>query len=116
MKDHMKSEMDQLREELRRRPAPMKMYTAPVEDRIKLTFAGNKWENSMEFLSNCEKEMEKIGSTIDDNEKINFVTRHFKDSAAQWYTIIRDNVANYQQFRDSFENRYWNIHTQCQIW
>ena len=57
--------------------------------------------------------MEKICSTIDDNEKIHFVTRHFKDSAAQWYTIIRDNVTNYQQFRDSFENRYWN--TQRQI-
>ena len=97
MKDQVKSEMDQLREELRRRPAPMMMYPAPVEERVKLTFAGNKWDNRMEFLSNCEKEMEKIGSTIDDNEKINFVTRHFKDSAAQWYTIIRDNVTNYQQ-------------------
>ena len=52
---------------------------------------------------------------IDDNEKINFVTQHFKDSAAQWYTIICVNVTNYQQFHDSFENRYWNIHTQCQV-
>ena len=42
----------------------------------------------LEFLANYEKEMEIIGSTIDDNEKINFVIRHFKDSAAQWYTGI----------------------------
>ena len=55
--------------------------------------------------------MEKIGSNIDENEKINFFNCHFTDSAAQWYTIIRDNVTTYQQFRDSFENRYWNIHT-----
>ena len=45
------------------------MYPAPVEDRVKLTFAGNKWENRMECLVNCEKEMEKIGSAINDNEK-----------------------------------------------
>ena len=106
MKEEVKTEMDQLRAELRRRPAQMMMYLAPVEERVKLTFARNKWENSTEFLANCEKEMEKIGSTIDDNEKINFVTRHFKDSAAQWHTIICDNVTNYQQFRDSSENRY----------
>ena len=42
IKDQVKSEMDQLREELRKRTAPMMMYPAPVEDRIKLTLAGNK--------------------------------------------------------------------------
>ena len=60
----------------------------------------------MDFLVNCEKEMEQIGNNINDTEKINFVTRHFKDSAAKWYTIICDNVTTYQQFRDSFENNY----------
>ena len=51
MKEEVKIEMDQLRAELRRRPAQMTMYPAPVEERVKLTFAGNKWENSMEFLT-----------------------------------------------------------------
>ena len=59
--------------------------------------------------------MEKIGSNIYENEKINFFIRHFTDSVAQWYTVVRDNVTTYQQFRDSFEKRYWNIHTQCQV-
>ena len=73
MKEEVKTEMDQLRAELRRRPAQMMVYPAPLEDRVKLTFAGNKWENSMEFLVNCEKKMEKILSNIDENEKINFL-------------------------------------------
>ena len=115
MKEEVRSEMKQLREELRRRPTQTMMFSAPIEERNKITFAGNKWENSMEFLANIEKEMEKIGSAIDDNEKIDFVTRHFKDSASQWCSIIRDNITTYRQFRDAFENRYWNIHIQRQV-
>ena len=69
----------------------------------------------MEFLVNCEKEMKQIGNNINDAMKINFVTRHFKDSAAQWYTIIRDNITTYQQFCDSFEIMYSDIHTQRQL-
>ena len=68
----------------------------------------------MEFFVNCEKEMKQIGNNINDTKQMNFVTHHFKDSAAQWYTVIRDNITTYQQFRDSFDNRYWNIHTQRQ--
>ena len=69
----------------------------------------------MEFLARVEKEIEKIGSAINDDEKIEFVTRHLKDSASQWCSIIIDNISTYQQFRDAFENRYWNIHTQRQV-
>ena len=88
IKKEVKIEMDQLWAELHRRPAQMMIYPTLLEDSVKLTFAGNKWENPMEFLVNCEKEMEQIGNNINDTEKINFVTRHFKDSAAQWYTCL----------------------------
>ena len=71
--------MDQLWEELRKHPVPMMMYPAPIEDRIKLTFTGNKWENSLKFLVNCEKEMERTGSATSDNNKITFVTRFCKE-------------------------------------
>ena len=80
--------MDQLWAELRRRSAQMMVYSTPLEDRVKLTFAGNKWDNPMEFLINCEKEMEQIGNGINDTEKKNLVTRHFKNSATQWYTCL----------------------------
>ena len=55
MKEEVKTEMDQLRTELCRRPAQRMVYPAPLKDMVKLVFAGNKWENSMEFLVNCEK-------------------------------------------------------------
>ena len=87
----------------------------PMEERTRLKFSDGKWENSMEFLARVEKEIEKIGSAINDDEKIDFVTRYLKDSASQWYSIIRDNVSTYQQFHEAFENRYWNVHTQRQV-
>ena len=71
----------------------MMIFPTPMEERSRITFAGGKWENSMEFPANVEKEMEKIGSTINDDEKIDFVTRHLKDSASQWCSIIRDNIS-----------------------
>ena len=51
----------------------------------------------------------------DDEEKVSFFTRHLRDSASQWYSIIRGNITTYQKFREGFENRYWNIHTQRQV-
>ena len=41
-------------------------------------------DSSMEFLVRMEKEIEKIGSAINDDEKIDFVTRYLTDSASQW--------------------------------
>ena len=48
MKEEVRNEMKQLKEELRRRPMQTMMFSAPTEERNKITFAGNKWENSME--------------------------------------------------------------------
>ena len=45
-----------------------------MDERSRLKFSGDKWENSMEFLARVEKEIEKIGSAINDDEKIDFVT------------------------------------------
>ena len=115
MKKEIQEEMDQLRGELRRRQNQMMIFPTPMEERSGINFAGGKWENSMEFLARMEKEIEKIGSAINDDEKIDFVTRHLQDSASQWCSIIRDNISTYQQFREAFENRYWNIHTQWQV-
>ena len=55
IKEEVKTEMDQLRAELHRRPVQMMVYPTLLEDRVKLTFEGNKWENSMKFLVDCEK-------------------------------------------------------------
>ena len=47
IKEEVKIEMDQLRAELCRRPAQMIMYPAPLEERVQLTFAGNKCQNTL---------------------------------------------------------------------
>lgn len=115
IKEDLKKEVDKLRTELRKRPAQMMVYPGAWDDRLQLTFAGNRSENPIEFLTNCERELEQIGNEVTDEEKIHFITRHFKDSAAQWYTIIRESIKTYEQFKESFENRYWNIDIQRQV-
>lgn len=115
IKDQVKSEMDQLREEMRRRPAQIMMYPTQIEERTRRIFKGLKTENPVEFLLHCEREMELIGSALTDKERIDFFREHFQDCAARWYIIVRDNLTTYEQFKESFEGRYWNIHTQRQV-
>ena len=115
LKEDLRGEVERLRTEIKRRPAQMMMYPTQIEERTKLVFKGLKTDNPIEFLLNCEREMELIGNTITDKEKIDFVSKHFQDCAARWYTIVRDNLTTYEQFKESFEGHYWNIHTQRQI-
>lgn len=61
----------------------MIVHPAQLKYRVKLTFPGNERDNPIETLINCERQMEQIDYDISDTEKINFVTQHFKDSAAQ---------------------------------
>ena len=35
-----------------------------------------------------------------------------RDSARKWYNIVRDKVSTYAEFKQKFESRYWNSHTQ----
>ena len=115
MKEEIQEEMNKIRGELRRRQNQMMVFPTQMEERSRIKFAGGKWENSMEFLARMDKEIEEIGSAINDDVKIDFATRHHQDSPSQWCSIIRDNITTCQQFRDAFENRYWNIHTQRQV-
>ena len=35
-----------------------------------------------------------------------------RDSARKWYNIVHDKVTTYAEFKQKFESRYWNSHTQ----
>ena len=59
--------------------------------------------------------MATIGSNLSDRDRIYFVSRHFQETASKWYTIVRDQTETCEQFKASFENRYWNIHTQREV-
>lgn len=115
LREDVFGEVNKLQLEVRRRPNTMWMYPPHSEDRPRLVFKGNKLDNPIEFLRACEREMERIGIPLSETEKIEFVSQHFKDSAARWFTIVRDNITTFAQFRTAFENRYWNVHTQRQI-
>lgn len=115
LRENIMGEINNLQLEVRRRPNTMWMYPAHIEDHPCPIFKGNKLDNPTEFLKACEHEMERIGTLLTEPEKIKFVSHHFKDSAAHWFTIIRDNLTTFAQFCATFENRYWNVHTQRQI-
>ena len=53
-----------------------------IRDRTKLVLKGLKTDNTIEFFLNCEREMELIGNTITDKERIDFVSKHFQDCTA----------------------------------
>lgn len=77
VKEKLKTEVEKLHSELRKRPAQMMVYpTILEEDRIKIGFAGNKKENPIEFLKKSEREVEEVCTEMDDSEKIYFISRH----------------------------------------
>ena len=96
MKDGLQEEVEKLRAEVKRRPSAMMMCAAKVDDREKISFKGNKWENPIEFLHKCEQEMATIGSKLSDRDRIDFVSRHFQETASKWYTVVRDQTETYE--------------------
>lgn len=63
IKESMRSEMDRLKAELHQR-------SAPIDNQYKLLFTRCKTENPMEFLVNCQQDMEKISNKFSNAEKI----------------------------------------------
>ena len=51
-------------------------------------------------------------SRLEDQDKIKWVVNAMRDSARKWYNIVRDKVSTYAEFKQKFESRYWNSHTQ----
>lgn len=93
----------------------MWLYPPHQDDVTRLVFKGHRGDNPIEFVKSCERELERVGSQLTDPEKIEFTSRHFKESAARWFTIVRDTITTYDQFKECFENRYWNVHTQRRV-
>ena len=49
----------------------------------RLKFYGDENDNIIEFLRQCEKKMESIGDNLTHQNKINFVEKYCRNSAAQ---------------------------------
>jgi uncharacterized protein YukE len=115
METSFREELERVKRDARRRSLPMVIYPGPVDDRYRVYFKGEKFENPIEFLLSCEKEMEAVGSELTDPEKIDWVAKHLKMSARKWYNIVRDKITSYSHLKEKFEARYWNVHIQRQL-
>lgn len=78
-------------------------------------FRGWDNENPIEFLVECERNMDMVGNNLNDTERVEWIARRLEHTAAKWYTIIRENVTSYADFKNKFEQRYWNDHIQRKI-
>ena len=56
--------------------------------------------------------MARVGLRLEDQDKLQWVVNAMRDSARKWYKIVRDRVSTYAEFKQKFESRYWNSHTQ----
>lgn len=90
------------------------VYNHPQDARHQLKFYGNKDENPVEFLLECEAAMENIGALCD-KDKIQWVARNFRGSAINWYVVIRDGIKTFEELKNKFIARFWNESVQRKV-
>lgn len=106
---------EKMKRDFNARTTPTVICQGRIDDKQRILFKGNRFENPIEFLKLCEREMEALGCDRTDSEKVDWVARHLTDSARQWYNIRRDKIVTYTDLKLMLENRYWNTHIQSQI-
>ena len=101
--------------EMKKRTAQMMLYPTCMEERTKLVFKCLKNDNPTEFLLNCEWEIELVGNDVTDKEKLTLLVNISRFCCTKVHYCLKQlNMNNYEQFKNSFESRYWNIHIQRQ--
>ena len=60
----------EVRQEVRRRSAPNILVQGPVDEKNRVYFTGENNENPIEILLACESEMARVGSRLEDQDKI----------------------------------------------
>ena len=59
--------------------------------------------------------MDAIGDTLSEMDKINYVVRRLKGTAAEWFMVVQDKIVTYQDLVQHFRARYWNSEIQRKI-
>lgn len=72
-----------------------------------MKFYGSGEEIPIEFLNECQRNMDNISDHWSDKDLLQIVGRNLKGAAKRWYNIIREQIRTYD-CKTSFENRYWN--------
>ena len=78
-------------------------------------FFGRESENPINFIKICQRDMVAIGDTLGEADKINFVVRRLKGTAAEWFSVIQDKINTYEDLVKHFSARYWNEEVQRKI-
>ena len=73
-----------------------------------LKFFGRENENPMNFIKVCQRDLEAIGDNLSEADKINFVVRRLKGTAAEWFSVAQDKISTYEDLVKHFRARYWN--------
>ena len=69
----LNDELLKVRQEVRRRSAPNILVQGPVDEKNRVYFTGENNENPIEFLLACENGMARVGSRLEDQDKIQWV-------------------------------------------
>ena len=91
------------------------VYKTLDDTNSQLKFFGRDTENPILFIRSCQRDMETIGDTLSEADKINYVVRRLKCTAAEWFTIVQDKVSTYEDLVRHFRARYWNSEIQRKI-
>ena len=65
----------------------------------------------MEFL----KELSEVQDLYYSNENIKWIGRHLETDAAIWWRVIRNQVTNFEEFKEAFTQKYWGQEKQDTI-
>lgn len=73
------------------------IYKTFDEPNSQLKFYGREAENSLHFLKSCERErdMDAVNDNLSEMDKIKWVVRRLKRTAAEWFTVIQDKECMY---------------------
>ena len=80
-----------------------------------MKFYGLEHENPIQFLTQCQRNMEHIADNLSDVDKINWVVRQLKGTAAEWFSIVQDKIVVYEDLVNHFKARYWNDEIQRKV-
>ncbi|KAK9745786.1 hypothetical protein QE152_g6620 [Popillia japonica] len=79
-------------------------YNNPIFKESLPKFYGNNVVNAMTYLSNIKKVLANVNS---EHRKFELLRASLKESALNWWDMISEDVATFEEFEREFTNQYW---------
>lgn len=92
------------------------VYRGTTTDITKPLFFGNRKDmHPIDFLNRLA-EYFSIKQILNNEERLIIAGDCLKAAASNWFTTIRFQIGNYEDFRHIFKDEYWSRDIQMQIW